>query len=159
MPAGRQPPSSHQALKVRSTGLISTTDPSCALQLNGIALGWTVDYGLQDWSVPAGVFAHQGSYISALATLAKAGSAYLIPHPSNASFKVRPCTRQHPGTGLMSFQTLCCPLPASAGSQLHGQTNPTTTGCLSVARSKVCWAKSRARGLQATAARVKVVVA
>jgi hypothetical protein len=60
------------------------------LQRNGIALGWDVDYGLQDWSVPAGVFAHQGSYISALATLAKAGGAYLIPHPSNASFKVRP---------------------------------------------------------------------
>ena len=60
------------------------------LQRNSIALGWAVDYGLQDWSVPAGVFAHQGSYISALAILAKAGGAYLIPHPSNASFKVRP---------------------------------------------------------------------
>ena len=29
-------------------------------------------------------------YISALVTLAKAGGAYLIPHPSIASFKVRP---------------------------------------------------------------------
>lgn len=60
------------------------------LQRNSIALGWAVDYGLQDWSVPAGVFAHQDSYISALVTLAKAGGDYLIPHPSNASFKVLP---------------------------------------------------------------------
>lgn len=40
------------------------------LTLNGIPLGWTIDYGLEAWNVPAGVFAHQGTFISALATLA-----------------------------------------------------------------------------------------
>ena len=60
------------------------------LTLNGIPLGWSIDYGLEAWNVPAGVFAHQGTFVSALATLARAGGAYLIPHPSAMSFQVRP---------------------------------------------------------------------
>lgn len=40
--------------------------------------------------MPAGVFNHQGTYISALATLAKGAGAYLLPHPSNKSFEVKP---------------------------------------------------------------------
>lgn len=60
------------------------------LTLNGIPLGWTIDYGLEAWNVPAGIFAHQGTFISALATLARAGGAYLIPHASSMSFQVRP---------------------------------------------------------------------
>ena len=30
------------------------------LTINGIPLGWTVDWALTDWLVPAGVFAKQG---------------------------------------------------------------------------------------------------
>ena len=44
----------------------------------------------EDWNVPAGVFNHQGTYISALATLAKGAGAYLLPHPSDKSFEVKP---------------------------------------------------------------------
>ena len=57
---------------------------------NGVPLGWLIDYGLEDWNVPAGVFNHQGTYISALTTLAKAAGAYLLPHPSSKSFAVKP---------------------------------------------------------------------
>ena len=60
------------------------------LTLNGIPLGWSIDYGLEAWNVPAGVFVHQGTFISALTTLARAGGANLIPHPSAMAFKVRP---------------------------------------------------------------------
>ena len=59
------------------------------LQFNGVPLGYTIDYGLEAWSVPAGVFNHQGTYISALAALAQAGGGYLIPDPSALAFKVR----------------------------------------------------------------------
>ncbi len=59
------------------------------LSINGVSLGYAIDYGLEDWAVPAGVFNHQGTYISAIAALAQAGGGYLIPHPSNLSFKVR----------------------------------------------------------------------
>lgn len=59
------------------------------LQVNGVPLGFAIDYGLEAWNVPAGVFNHQGTYISALAALAQAGGGYLIPDPSALAFKVR----------------------------------------------------------------------
>lgn len=59
------------------------------LTVNGIPLGWTVDWGLTDWNVPTGAFAHQGTWIEALTMIATAAGGYLIPHPSNQSFKVR----------------------------------------------------------------------
>ncbi|SUD95433.1 Uncharacterised protein [Ralstonia mannitolilytica] len=59
------------------------------LTLNGIPLGWTVDWGLTDWNVPAGVFARQGTWIEALTSIASAVGGYLIPHPSDQSIRVR----------------------------------------------------------------------
>jgi hypothetical protein len=59
------------------------------LTLNGVPLGWTVDWGLTDWNVPAGVFNHQGTWIEALIAVAGAAGGYLIPHPSALSLKVR----------------------------------------------------------------------
>lgn len=59
------------------------------LTLNGIPLGWTINWELEDWSVPATVFNHQGSYITALVAIAKAAGGYLLPHPSTNSFKVK----------------------------------------------------------------------
>lgn len=52
-----------------------------ALVFNGVPLGWTVNWGLTDWSVPAGVWNHQGSHINALARLAEAAGAYIRPDP------------------------------------------------------------------------------
>lgn len=49
------------------------------LTLNGIPLGWDVDWQIEDWSVPAGVFNHQGTYISALNAISGAAGAYLQP--------------------------------------------------------------------------------
>lgn len=59
------------------------------LTLNGIPLGWTVDWGITDWNVPAGVFARQGTWIEALTAIASAVGGYLIPHPSEQSIRVR----------------------------------------------------------------------
>jgi hypothetical protein len=59
------------------------------LTVNGIPLGWTVDWGLTDWNVPAGAFAHQGTWIEALTAIAGAAGGYLIPHPSAQSIRVR----------------------------------------------------------------------
>ena len=59
------------------------------LTLNGIPLGWAVDWGLTDWNVPAGVFAHQGTWIEALTTIASAVGGYLLPHPSDERIRVR----------------------------------------------------------------------
>lgn len=50
------------------------------LTINGVPFGWTVNWLPDSWSVPAGVFSHQGSYISALNALAGAAGAYIQPH-------------------------------------------------------------------------------
>jgi len=50
------------------------------LKINGVSMGWTVTWGLEDWNVPAGAWAHRGTYIEALARIAEAGGGYLQPH-------------------------------------------------------------------------------
>lgn len=60
------------------------------LSVNGVSLGWSVNWGLEDWLVPAGVFNHQGSYISALNTIAAAAGGYVQPHASAMSLSVLP---------------------------------------------------------------------
>jgi hypothetical protein len=59
------------------------------LTVNGITLGWSVDWGLTDWNVPAGVFAQQGTWIEALTAIAGAAGGYLIPHRTERSMRVR----------------------------------------------------------------------
>lgn len=58
------------------------------LQVNGVGIGWDIDWQLTDWLVPAGAWAHQGSYISALTAIAGAVGGYLQPHPTEAIFRV-----------------------------------------------------------------------
>ena len=60
------------------------------LTLNGIPLDWTVDWGLTDWNVPANVWSHTGSYISALNNIAQAAGGYIQPHPSLKTLYVKP---------------------------------------------------------------------
>lgn len=59
------------------------------LTVNGIPLGWTVEWGLTDWNVPAGAFAQQGTWIEALTAIAGAAGGYLIPHTSAQTIRVR----------------------------------------------------------------------
>ena len=60
------------------------------LTLNGVPLGWDVDWGIEDWNVPAGVFTHTGSYMSALLQIAAAPGAYIQPHPTLQTLYVKP---------------------------------------------------------------------
>lgn len=59
------------------------------LTVNGVPLGWDVDWGLVDWNVPAGVFAQQGTWIEAVAAIAAAAGGYVMPHPNDAVLRVR----------------------------------------------------------------------
>lgn len=59
------------------------------LTLNGIPLGWSIDWGLTDWNVPTGVLTQQGTWMEALVAVASAAGGYLIPHPSDQSIRVR----------------------------------------------------------------------
>lgn len=61
-----------------------------ALTINGVGIGWTVDWGLQDWPVPAGAWALQGSYIDAINDIAAAAGGYVQPHPTDAVLRILP---------------------------------------------------------------------
>ena len=58
------------------------------LTINGASMGWSVDWGLTDWNVPAGVFSHQGTWIEALSSIAAAAGGYLLPHPRDQTIRV-----------------------------------------------------------------------
>lgn len=60
------------------------------LTINGVGIGWTVDWGLQDWPVPAGAWALQGSYIDAINDIAAAAGGYVQPHPTDAVLRILP---------------------------------------------------------------------
>lgn len=58
------------------------------LTLNGVGIGWDVNWGLTDWLVPMGVFTHQGTYISAINDIAQSVGGYLQPDPSAQAVKI-----------------------------------------------------------------------
>lgn len=48
-----------------------------ALSFNGVSLGWTLDWQIADWLVPAGAWVHTGTPIEAVARIAEAGGGYV----------------------------------------------------------------------------------
>lgn len=58
------------------------------LTINGVGMGWALDFGLTDWQVPAGAFAHQGTWISAINTIAQAAGGYVQPHPTAQTLRI-----------------------------------------------------------------------
>lgn len=59
------------------------------LMLNGVPIGWDVDWGITDWLVPGNVWTHQGAYMSALRDIADAAGAYIQPHDTDPTLLVR----------------------------------------------------------------------
>lgn len=60
------------------------------LTINGVPLDWTVNWTPESWSVPVGVFQHQGTYISAINDLVGAAGAYILPHRTLQEMTVLP---------------------------------------------------------------------
>ena len=52
------------------------------LQQNGVPLGWTIDWLLEDWPVPGGTLATTATWMGVLQTVAASAGAILVPHPS-----------------------------------------------------------------------------
>lgn len=60
------------------------------LTINGVGIGWDVDFGLEDWLLPGNVWTHQGSYISAILEIAAAAGGYVQPHDTAATLRILP---------------------------------------------------------------------
>lgn len=61
-----------------------------ALTENGVSIGWAVEWGLVDWLVPARAWSFQGTYATALQTIAAAAGGYLQPHPTDLTARILP---------------------------------------------------------------------
>lgn len=47
-----------------------------------LPVGWSVDWRLTDWTIPAAAWAHQGSCIEAVLDVVTAAGGYIQPHPT-----------------------------------------------------------------------------
>jgi len=61
-----------------------------AMKENGVPVGWTVDWGIEDWSVPAGVWHFQGTHIDAVNRIAEAAGAYVQADQSTKTLHILP---------------------------------------------------------------------
>lgn len=60
------------------------------LTINGVSMGWDVDWGLTDWFVPGGAWTFQGTYINAINDIATAAGGYVQPHNTDAMLRILP---------------------------------------------------------------------
>ncbi len=60
------------------------------LTVNGVGIGWGLDFGLTDWVVPAGAWTFQGTYMDAINDIASAVGAYIQPHATESILRVLP---------------------------------------------------------------------
>ncbi|ABM37550.1 hypothetical protein [Polaromonas naphthalenivorans] len=63
---------------------------SDALTINGVGIGWDVDWGLADWLVPGNAWTHQGAYIGAILDIAGAAGGYVQPHATEQTLRILP---------------------------------------------------------------------
>lgn len=61
-----------------------------ALTINGIPIGWTLDWHVPDWLIPAGAWSHSGTYMEAVVRIAEAAGGYVQAHPSDQVLHVLP---------------------------------------------------------------------
>ncbi|WP_423458040.1 hypothetical protein [Ottowia sp. VDI28] len=60
------------------------------LTVNGVSNGWTLDWQITDWSIPAGTWAHQGTWMSAINDIASSVGAYVQPHDTDQVLRILP---------------------------------------------------------------------
>jgi hypothetical protein len=83
-----------------------------------VSLGWTLDWQIQDWLVPADAWLFGGSYIGALRYIAEAARAYIQPHPTDKVLRVLPLYPHAP----WDWATLLTPdieLPAAVAAVVN----------------------------------------
>lgn len=61
-----------------------------ALTENGVPIGWTVDWQIEDWQIPAGLWSHSGTWIDAAKRIADAGGAYVQGHNTAETLRILP---------------------------------------------------------------------
>lgn len=60
------------------------------LTVNGVPMGWGVEFGLTDWLVPADAWTLQGSHMDAITDIAAAVGGYVQPHATDKTLRILP---------------------------------------------------------------------
>ncbi|WP_051675763.1 hypothetical protein [Polaromonas glacialis] len=60
------------------------------LTVNGVGIGWAVDWNLTDWLVPGSTWTAQGAYIAAITAIAQAAGGYVQPHNTAQTLRILP---------------------------------------------------------------------
>lgn len=83
------------------------------LTINGVPLGWDLDWQIADWPVPAG-WAMQGSYMDALIEIAGSVRGYVQPHNTDPVLRILP-EYPHPPWDWSTLLTPDFELPTDIG--------------------------------------------
>ncbi|ERS12522.1 hypothetical protein Q673_02590 [Marinobacter sp. EN3] len=57
---------------------------------NGVPIGWSLDWQIEDWQIPAGIWSHNGTWIDAAKRIAEAGGAYVQSHDTDQVLQILP---------------------------------------------------------------------
>ena len=60
------------------------------LTVNGVSNGWALEWRLTDWPIPANMWAHQGTWISAINDIAGSVGGYVQPHDTADVLRILP---------------------------------------------------------------------
>ncbi|MBU70986.1 MAG: hypothetical protein CMN81_02600 [Spongiibacter sp.] len=60
------------------------------LKINGVPIGWSLDWQIEDWQIPVGIWSHNGTWIDAAKRIAEAGGAYVQSHDTDQTLRILP---------------------------------------------------------------------
>ncbi|WP_300335651.1 hypothetical protein [Accumulibacter sp.] len=63
---------------------------AAALTVNGAGIGWSLDWQMTDWLVPAGAWSHTGSHIEAVTRIAEAAGGYVQASRNSKTLRILP---------------------------------------------------------------------
>lgn len=73
-----------------TTAMTAQQALNATLTTNGVPIGWTVDWQIEDWQIPAGIWSHNGTWIDAAKRIAEAGGAYVQSHDTDQTLQILP---------------------------------------------------------------------
>lgn len=73
-----------------SAAIMARQAAEAALSINGVPLGWILDWQAADWLLPSGVWVHSGTPLNAVVRIAEAAGAYVQAAPDAMTLRVLP---------------------------------------------------------------------
>jgi hypothetical protein len=96
-----------------------------ALLINGVpASGWTIDFNLTDWLVPAGAWVTLGAPMDAISGIAAAAGGYVRPHRTDKTLHIEPRYAAAPWDWPLETPAYELPIAATTKVGVEWRENP-----------------------------------